>query len=1496
MKKIISAVTLVLIAMFAGIVALQVNRNQKNTISKEEKVKELINISSLSDEFMDNYYEDYTKMVKEDNLDNVLIVISENGIKNDYGATNIVKAPNNQYFLQYKTEKERKNAYEKLKNDDHYVSVEENQTLSVTEDNNLLSNENATTYNSWGIEAMGLDYVIDESNKLDLPEVTVAIIDTGLDVDLFNKNYPGKLAGGYNSAKNTVTTTDLKDQIGHGTHLAGTIAEGTPKNVKILAIKGGDSGVNTVTIVNAINYILDNKNADVINMSFGSSDSGMITAIYQSVEAAKEENIISVAARGNDNNSNNHYPASFDNTISIGAIDSNMQKAIFSNYGADIDFVTPGVDIKSINLTASGTSMATPHAAAAVAVIKSYNKDINLEDTIDVLKTTTDDLGDYGWDQYYGYGFINFRNNEFCKGVSCDKYNVFKTDEVDITNVVKIEAPDIYTPSYNYGNITNLMGAKINIYYTDNDYVTKSLGELDDIEISSYDANSYTLQNVNINYKDKQTTLTVNNQNNNISGWEYEKTDDQNIKITGFLSDGKQPIKVYIPDKIDEYSVVSLGDSLFENNDFINYIVVPNSVVEIGNNTFKNANVKAIDIKADSISVGNYAFYGLKDLKTISSTINSLGDYSFAECYFLDNIKLSENIKEISSYAFYNDHSLENINIPSGVTDIREYAFSSTKISSINIPNTITEVKEGTFMNCYNLSSITIPNGVKSIGAHAFQKTIITSLNIPASVEKVASTSFSDIALLKEIVVDKGNKFYKVDNNSLIEIANSKLVIGNYKGSEAYIPSSVKIIGERAFAWKIGITTVNIPDTVDKIENNVFDGLKISKITIGKSVKEFDPESLNMRKYSEIWVYYNSPAYNFVNESNLNYKTIDPYKVDVQLNKEEYNAFDTVDTTNLKITAYYYDKNKDEEVKTRTETYNSGYTIEYANASDGFRYGDDHFTISVVNSNGYTISKDVNVNVLKVKPNYTVPTDIKAKRYQQLSEVQLPEGFEWMNENETISGYGNQTFKAKFIPEDTDNYEIIENIDINISVENVKINIVPDISLENKVYDDTYSYPQENIKISNMDSNDYTIVSSTTSTKSVGDTTVAIKLKLTDEKFKDYSFDNGNQEKEFNLNIKILPKQIKKPSCDDASYVYNGSEITFDIIDFDDASMNVTNNKGTNVGEYKTIISLKNSNYVWEDGTNDDVVLTFNIAKAKLYFLDNSKDKVVKYDGNKHTIALDLEYNKETIIKYMDENGEYTLDDLPKYSEVGKYVIRYKAYIDENYEEYYGERTLTIEKNTINNNTTDYEGLYDGENHTIKVDVDVKDYDIKYSINNTDYDLTELPTFTEVGEYTVNYKITLKGYNDLVGSNKVRIYGIIELDPQLQLKDNILLVRKNDFDDLMNKITLYAKSSKFTHYDINKNSVNDVIKTGDSIEININEEKDYLYQLSLLGDVNGDGKISSADYVKIRKHIMQTELIKDDLYFYSADINNDDKISSADYVKIRKYIMNGEEL
>lgn len=1497
MKKIrvFLVMTVVFLTILSSIYILNYKKQSRKQLSKQEKVKELINISDLSDEFMENYFDDYAKMAKEDNLENVLIVISENGIKNSYGATDIVNAPNNQYFLQYETEKDRKDALKKLKKENRYASVEENNVMEFTEEEPIADNESSSQYNSWGIEAMGLDYAIEESNKLDLPEVTVAILDSGLDIDLFNKNYTNKLAGVYNSISNVSDKNNVKDESGHGTHIAGTIAEGTPNNVKIFPIKVGTKTYYDTNIINALNYIIHNENADVINMSYGALRPEN-TAEYQAIDSAKQKNIISVAGSGNNGSSSAFSPASYDNTIAIGAVDSDMQVTFFSNYGKVLDFVTPGFKILSINGLKNGTSMATPHAACAVAIIKGFNKTINLEDTKEVLKTTADDLGNYGWDPYYGNGFINFRDKEFCDGIACDKYNVFKSDEVNITNVTKIEASETYIPGYNYGNITNLMSAKINIYYSDTEYITKTLGELDDIEISSYDSNSYTMQNINIRYKDKETTLVVDNQNNSFSGWEYEKIDDSNIKITMFLSEESSPVKVYIPDTIDNYNVVSLGDSLFENNSFINLIVVPESVTIIGNSTFKNALVKVIDLKTGNISVGDYAFYGLKDLKTISSTINALGEYSFANCYSLDNIKLAEDLKEIGAYAFSNDHALENINIPSSLTSIGEYAFSSTKISNLIIPNGVIEIKEGSFKDCYNLSSIKIPNGVEKIGVFAFQKIPIESLSIPASVNSISSTSFSDITMLNKIMVDENNTFYRTENGALIENANNKLVIGTFKDNKAVIPSSIKIIGERAFAGKTSITTVIVPDTIEKIEDNAFYNTYMTTITIPKSVKSFDPKALDNKYAFSALLYYNSPAMEYVENIDASYKTIDPYEVIVNSSKTEYNAFDTVYTTGLEIVASYQDKNRNELPKVRKETYSSNYTIKYNGENDSFRYGDGHFTISVTNANGYKIVKDVPVTISKLKPTYEEPSGITANWWQKLSEVSLPEGFEWMDENEVLSEKGNFIYKVRYVPEDNINYEVVEDIDINVSVVNPKNEIVPNISLKDKVYDGTSNIDMKNVIVDGLDSSEYTITNIDSTSINVGDMNITIKLKLIDEKYENYSFDNGKQEKEFVVNGVIVPKKIVKPTKTDGSYVYNGSEITFDIVNYDENAMNVVNNKGINVGEYETVISLENNNYVWDDNTTENVILKFEILKAQIYVRDTSLDVTIKYDGNVHTIDMHIEYNSDSHLKYMDENGDYTLDDIPKYSDVGTYVIKYKLYSDGNHTEYFGEKTLKITTNTITNNTKDLEAFYDGKEHSINLDVEISDYSVKYSINNANYDLDELLKFKEVGEYTINYKIVKDGYEDLIGSNKVKIYGIRKLGTGLSLKNDVLITNNNKFVDVINNIDTYSKITEFFHYDEDKKQIDDVIKTGDFIDVNINDSKSYLYKLSLLGDVNGDGKITSADYVKIRKHIMQTELIKDNLYFYSADVNNDDKITSADYVKIRKYIMKEDSL
>ena len=468
---------------------------------------EYINISSLSDEFMNEYFSSYAEMAKLENKENILIVTSMHPIGDTFGATHVVEAPNHQYFLYYDSKSKKESALTKF-SDDNTLKVQENMTYELTKDDGdgagsimTLGNGNSS-FDSWGVEAMGLDYMAEAIENIDAEDVTVAILDTGLDVDLFNRYYNGKLAGTFNVLD--PESEEISDNVGHGTHIAGTIAESTPSNVKIIAVQMTDAEyIDDTAIVTAVNYVSYYDKADVMNMSFGGYM--MDEALYSAIEAANQKNIVSVAAAGNESTNRPSYPAAFNNTISISAVDSNLTFAGFSNRGESVSFAAPGVDIRSImgkdvsiaqrngnnddddHEIISGTSMATPHVVSAVADLKSINKSLSTANAIDLLKGNSVDLGVKGRDDRFGDGFIKFDDAIICRDAGvydCDEFGVF---EKDITANIVIN--DVIVTPYNYGSLTNILATTIKITTTNGREIIKPLGDIDidEISISGYD-------------------------------------------------------------------------------------------------------------------------------------------------------------------------------------------------------------------------------------------------------------------------------------------------------------------------------------------------------------------------------------------------------------------------------------------------------------------------------------------------------------------------------------------------------------------------------------------------------------------------------------------------------------------------------------------------------------------------------------------------------------------------------------------------------------------------------------------------------------------------------------------------------------------------------------------------------------------------------------------------------------------------------------------------
>ncbi len=267
-------------------------------------------------------------------------------------------------------------------------------------------------YMSWGVKDMGLDSLQEKLEQYGqpLPEVKVAVIDSGINTS--NRYLKGRYTDdGYNFLNNSA---DINDDQYHGTMVSGIIADGTSSNVKIMPLKVNDASGkgNMKNVEKAIYYAIEHH-ADVINLSISAEDPNRtLTILDKAIDDAEKEGIIVVAAAGNQQGDSAYrYPANKENVLTISSIDKNHRVAENANKGTTIDFALPGVMIfapyKRIMFADSGTSLAAPHASAAAALLKTWDKSLHQEDVKEILKKYAVDLGEPGYDTTYGWGTIS---------------------------------------------------------------------------------------------------------------------------------------------------------------------------------------------------------------------------------------------------------------------------------------------------------------------------------------------------------------------------------------------------------------------------------------------------------------------------------------------------------------------------------------------------------------------------------------------------------------------------------------------------------------------------------------------------------------------------------------------------------------------------------------------------------------------------------------------------------------------------------------------------------------------------------------------------------------------------------------------------------------------------------------------------------------------------------------------------------------------------------
>ena len=180
---------------------------------------------------------------------------------------------------------------------------------------------------------------------------------------------------------------------------------------------------------------------------------------------------------------------------------------------------------------------------------------------------------------------------------------------------------------------------------------------------------------------------------------------------------------------------------------------------------------------------------------------------------------------EIYQYAFYNRADINSITIPASVTAIGDYAFAGcTGLTSITIPASVTTIGNDAFSGCTGLETVTFAAGSKltAIGEYAFSGcTGLTSITILASVTTIGDFAFYYCTGLESIAVESGNTVYHSEGNCLIH-TESKTLIRGCKNSVIPADNSVTTIGDRAFDYCTGLTSITIPASVTAIGDRAF--------------------------------------------------------------------------------------------------------------------------------------------------------------------------------------------------------------------------------------------------------------------------------------------------------------------------------------------------------------------------------------------------------------------------------------------------------------------------------------------------------------------------------------------------------------------------------------------------------------------------------------------------------------------------------------------------
>ena len=249
-------------------------------------------------------------------------------------------------------------------------------------------------------------------------------------------------------------------------------------------------------------------------------------------------------------------------------------------------------------------------------------------------------------------------------------------------------------------------------------------------------------------------------------------------------------------------------------NSRITSVSLPEGLTDIRDYVFANCEkLESITLPSGLTSIGYGAFMNCIALReiTLPGSLTTLGERAFYNCEKLEAIKLPEGITTLGNDVFSHCNHLQSVTLPPSLTTLGEDVFREcSRLEAITLPDGLTSIGNNAFSGCHYLGSIILPEGVTFIGSSAFEYCGIESIKLPEGITTLGTGVFSNCDRLQSVTLPP----------SLTSIGDWAFN-GCWNLASVTLPESVTSIGANAFS-SCGVTSMTLPAGVTTIGEEAF--------------------------------------------------------------------------------------------------------------------------------------------------------------------------------------------------------------------------------------------------------------------------------------------------------------------------------------------------------------------------------------------------------------------------------------------------------------------------------------------------------------------------------------------------------------------------------------------------------------------------------------------------------------------------------------------------